>query len=161
MVRPFCRQSVTAQVGSGDPLGTDPTYNFPQGLMTDHRDQPTLYRLEAVMQGGLDEIISALTADAQGSLLAEMGSERPTASASLLVAATARFAWLLLGVPISARMRGILLAPPALSSGARVTLIRARRVSAPDIGRAVRIKLGRLAGRCGLPVSHLGRSGRF
>ena len=41
--------------------------------MTDHRINLTLYRLEAVMQGDLDEIISALTADAQAQLLAEMG----------------------------------------------------------------------------------------
>ncbi|MBQ0767110.1 MAG: peptide chain release factor 1, partial [Sulfitobacter litoralis] len=62
-----------AQVGSGDRSERIRTYNFPQGRMTDHRINLTLYRLEAVMQGDLDEIISALTADAQAQLLAEMG----------------------------------------------------------------------------------------
>jgi len=61
-----------AQVGSGDRSERIRTYNFPQGRMTDHRINLTLYRLDAVMQGDLDEIIDALTADAQAALLAEM-----------------------------------------------------------------------------------------
>ncbi|MFG6590856.1 peptide chain release factor 1 [Sulfitobacter sp. 1A12157] len=61
-----------AQVGSGDRSERIRTYNFPQGRMTDHRINLTLYRLEAVMQGDLDEIIDALTADAQARQLAEM-----------------------------------------------------------------------------------------
>jgi peptide chain release factor 1 len=61
-----------AQVGSGDRSERIRTYNFPQGRMTDHRINLTLYRLEAVMGGDLDEVIDALTADAQASLLAEM-----------------------------------------------------------------------------------------
>ncbi|MEB3420458.1 peptide chain release factor 1 [Salipiger marinus] len=61
-----------AQVGSGDRSERIRTYNFPQGRMTDHRIGLTLYRLEAILGGDLDEIISALTADAQASLLAEM-----------------------------------------------------------------------------------------
>ncbi len=62
-----------AQVGSGDRSERIRTYNFPQGRMTDHRINLTLYRLDAVMQGDLDEIIDALTADAQARMLAEMG----------------------------------------------------------------------------------------
>ena len=62
-----------AQVGSGDRSERIRTYNFPQGRMTDHRINLTLYRLEQVVQGDLDEVIDALTADAQAKLLAEMG----------------------------------------------------------------------------------------
>ena len=61
-----------AQVGSGDRSERIRTYNFPQGRMTDHRINLTLYRLDAVMQGDLDEIIDALTADAQAQQMAEM-----------------------------------------------------------------------------------------
>ncbi|MGC1498200.1 MAG: peptide chain release factor 1 [Sulfitobacter sp.] len=61
-----------AQVGSGDRSERIRTYNFPQGRMTDHRINLTLYRLDAVMQGELDEIVDALTADNQAQLLAEM-----------------------------------------------------------------------------------------
>ena len=62
-----------AQVGSGDRSERIRTYNFPQGRMTDHRINLTLYRLETIMQGDLDEIVDALTADAQARLMAEMG----------------------------------------------------------------------------------------
>ena len=41
--------------------------------MTDHRINLTLYKLDAIMQGDLDEIVDALTADAQAKMLAEMG----------------------------------------------------------------------------------------
>ncbi|NIZ09861.1 peptide chain release factor 1 [Pseudooceanicola sp. HF7] len=60
-----------AQVGSGDRSERIRTYNFPQGRMTDHRITLTLYKLDQVMQGDLDEIIDALTADHQAALLAE------------------------------------------------------------------------------------------
>lgn len=63
-----------AQVGSGDRSERIRTYNFPQGRMTDHRINLTLYRLEAVMQGDLDEIVDALTADAQAQQLAAMNA---------------------------------------------------------------------------------------
>jgi peptide chain release factor 1 len=62
-----------AQVGSGDRSERIRTYNFPQGRMTDHRINLTLYRLEAILGGDLDEVIDALAADAQAGLLAEMG----------------------------------------------------------------------------------------
>ncbi|MCK4713801.1 MAG: PCRF domain-containing protein, partial [Marinosulfonomonas sp.] len=61
-----------SQVGSGDRSERIRTYNFPQGRVSDHRINLTLYKLDAVMQGDLDEFIDALTADAQATLLAEM-----------------------------------------------------------------------------------------
>ena len=61
-----------AQVGSGDRSERIRTYNFPQGRMTDHRINLTLYKLDQVMQGDLDEIIDALTAEHQAAQLAEM-----------------------------------------------------------------------------------------
>ena len=63
-----------SQVGSGDRSERIRTYNFPQGRMTDHRINLTLYSLGQIMQGDLDEVISALQADAQAKLLAEMGA---------------------------------------------------------------------------------------
>ncbi|MFA8440535.1 peptide chain release factor 1 [Yoonia sp.] len=63
-----------SQVGSGDRSERIRTYNFPQGRMTDHRINLTLYSLGQIMQGDLDEVISALQADAQATLLAEMGA---------------------------------------------------------------------------------------
>ncbi|MGR3466361.1 MAG: peptide chain release factor 1, partial [Shimia sp.] len=47
-------------------------YNFPQGRMTDHRINLTLYKLDAVMAGDLDEIVDALTTETQARQLAEM-----------------------------------------------------------------------------------------
>ena len=61
-----------SQVGSGDRSERIRTYNFPQGRMSDHRINLTLYKLDQVMQGDLDEMINALIADAQASLLAEL-----------------------------------------------------------------------------------------
>ncbi|MDC0737312.1 peptide chain release factor 1 [Cognatishimia sp. SS12] len=63
-----------SQVGSGDRSERIRTYNFPQGRMTDHRINLTLYKLDQVMQGDLDEIIDALTADDQAQQLAAMQS---------------------------------------------------------------------------------------
>ncbi|KQI72631.1 peptide chain release factor 1 [Loktanella sp. 5RATIMAR09] len=63
-----------SQVGSGDRSERIRTYNFPQGRLTDHRINLTLYSLGQVMQGDLDEIIDALQSDAQATLLAEMGA---------------------------------------------------------------------------------------
>ncbi|MEL6479743.1 MAG: peptide chain release factor 1, partial [Pseudomonadota bacterium] len=60
------------QVGSGDRSERIRTYNFPQGRVTDHRINLTLYRLEQVMQGDLDELVDALTAADQAAKLAEM-----------------------------------------------------------------------------------------
>jgi peptide chain release factor 1 len=60
------------QVGTGDRSERIRTYNFPQGRLTDHRIGLTLYRLEAVMQGDLGEVIAALKADDQARRLAEL-----------------------------------------------------------------------------------------
>ncbi len=62
-----------SQVGSGDRSERIRTYNFPQGRMTDHRINMTLYKLDQILQGDLDETIDALTADHQATLMAEMG----------------------------------------------------------------------------------------
>jgi len=61
-------------VGSGDRSERIRTYNFPQGRLTDHRINLTLYKLDQVMSGELTEIIDALTSEHQADLLAEMGA---------------------------------------------------------------------------------------
>ena len=61
-----------SQVGSGDRSERIRTYNFPQGRMTDHRINLTLYALGQIMGGDLDPIIDALTAHDQAERLAEM-----------------------------------------------------------------------------------------
>ncbi len=61
-----------SQVGSGDRSERIRTYNFPQGRMTDHRINLTLYKLDQVMQGDLDEVIDALISDHQATLLSEL-----------------------------------------------------------------------------------------
>jgi peptide chain release factor 1 len=59
------------QIGSGDRSERIRTYNFPQGRVTDHRINLTLYKLESVIEGGgLDELIEALIAENQARLLA-------------------------------------------------------------------------------------------
>ena len=57
-------------VGSGDRSDRIRTYNFPQGRVTDHRINLTLHRLEAIMDGDLDELLSALASEHQAELLA-------------------------------------------------------------------------------------------
>ncbi len=63
-----------AQVGSGDRSERIRTYNFPQGRLTDHRIGLTLYKLDAVMGGDLDEIIDALIAEDQARRMADMNA---------------------------------------------------------------------------------------
>ncbi|MBV9287626.1 MAG: peptide chain release factor 1 [Hyphomicrobiales bacterium] len=64
-----------SQVGSGDRSQRIRTYNFPQGRVTDHRVNLTLYSLERIVEGeGLDEIIDALTAERQAELIAQQAS---------------------------------------------------------------------------------------
>jgi len=60
-----------SQVGSGMRNERIRTYNFPQGRVTDHRINLTLYKIDQVMDGALDEIIDALAADHQAELLKE------------------------------------------------------------------------------------------
>lgn len=64
-----------SQVGSGDRSERIRTYNYPQGRVTDHRINMTLYNLDEVMSGkGLNEFIEALIADDQAARLAELES---------------------------------------------------------------------------------------
>ena len=64
-----------SQVGSGDRSERIRTYNFPQGRVTDHRINLTLYKLDAVIAGDLDEVVDALVADYQAGQLAMLGVE--------------------------------------------------------------------------------------
>ncbi|MEW5893922.1 MAG: peptide chain release factor 1 [Pseudomonadota bacterium] len=62
-------------VGSGDRSDRIRTYNFPQGRVTDHRINLTLYKIDAIMDGELDELIDALSAEHQAEQLAALGGE--------------------------------------------------------------------------------------
>ncbi len=57
-------------IGSGDRSERIRTYNFPQGRVTDHRINLTLYRIDAIMDGDLDELIGALAREFQAEQLA-------------------------------------------------------------------------------------------
>jgi len=63
-----------SQVGSGDRSERVRTYNFPQGRVTDHRIGLTLYKIDSIMDGNLDEIIDALASAAQAKKLGESGA---------------------------------------------------------------------------------------
>ena len=68
-------QERRSQVGSGDRSQRIRTYNFPQGRVTDHRINLTLYSLDRIMEGdGLDEIVDALTTERQAELLAQQAA---------------------------------------------------------------------------------------
>ncbi len=60
-------------IGSGDRSERIRTYNFPQGRVTDHRINLTLYKIDAIMDGDLDELVGALTTEHQTELLAALG----------------------------------------------------------------------------------------
>lgn len=62
------------QVGSGDRSERIRTYNFPQGRVTDHRINLTLYKLDRIIVGDLDEVVDALISDHQATLLAAEAS---------------------------------------------------------------------------------------
>ena len=62
-----------AQVGSGERNERIRTYNFPQGRVTDHRAGLTLYKIDAILDGDLDEIIDALTLQEQTEKLRRLG----------------------------------------------------------------------------------------
>jgi len=66
-------ESRRLQVGSGDRSERIRTYNFPQGRVTDHRINLTLYKLESILQGDLDEIIDPLINEHQTEMLAALG----------------------------------------------------------------------------------------
>ena len=63
------------QVGSGDRSERIRTYNYPQGRMTDHRINLTLYKLDEIMQGGLDHVINPLINEHQAELLTQLGND--------------------------------------------------------------------------------------
>ncbi len=60
-------------IGSGDRSERIRTYNYPQGRVTDHRINLTLHKLDFIMDGDMNELTSALTAEHQAELLASMG----------------------------------------------------------------------------------------
>jgi len=62
-------------VGSGDRSERIRTYNFPQGRLTDHRINLTLYKLQEIMEGDLDSVIKPLNQEHQADLLAALGNE--------------------------------------------------------------------------------------
>jgi peptide chain release factor 1 len=62
------------QVGSGDRSERIRTYNFPQGRCTDHRIGLTLYKLDAIMQGDVDEVIEALITNRQAAQMSHQES---------------------------------------------------------------------------------------
>ena len=62
-------------VGSGDRSERIRTYNFPQGRVTDHRINLTLYKLEEVLGGDLEQVIEPLVAEHQADELAALGSD--------------------------------------------------------------------------------------
>jgi peptide chain release factor 1 len=66
-------ESRRLQVGSGDRSERIRTYNYPQGRVTDHRINLTLYKLDEIMIGGLGQVIDPLLTEHQADLLAELG----------------------------------------------------------------------------------------
>jgi len=63
-----------SQVGTGDRSERIRTFNFPQGRVTDHRVNLTLYKLDQVMEGKIDEFVDALTAADQADRMAALGN---------------------------------------------------------------------------------------
>jgi len=62
-------------VGTGDRSDRIRTYNYPQGRVTDHRINLTLYKLDEVMSGGLDQVVGPLVQEHQAELLAALSSD--------------------------------------------------------------------------------------
>jgi peptide chain release factor 1 len=62
-------------IGSGDRSERIRTYNYPQGRITDHRINLTLYKIDAITEGDMDELIGALVAEHQADLLASLGED--------------------------------------------------------------------------------------
>ena len=68
-------QTRKSLVGSGDRSERIRTYNYPQGRITDHRINLTLYKLDDVMQGRLDQVVEPLINEYQAELLASLSSD--------------------------------------------------------------------------------------
>lgn len=64
-----------SQIGTGDRSEKIRTYNFPQSRVTDHRIKLTLYKLDAIMDGDLFELIDSLTAADQAEKLSNMENQ--------------------------------------------------------------------------------------
>lgn len=62
-------------IGSGDRSERIRTYNYPQGRITDHRINLTLYKIDAITEGDMDELIGALAAEHQADMLATLGED--------------------------------------------------------------------------------------
>ena len=65
-----------SQVGSGDRSERIRTYNFPQGRVTDHRINLTLYKIDAIMDGDMEELLTALSTEHQTELLAALAEDQ-------------------------------------------------------------------------------------
>jgi peptide chain release factor 1 len=63
------------QVGSGDRSERIRTYNYPQGRLTDHRINLTLYKLDDIMEGGLEQVVQPLISEHQAELLTQLGDD--------------------------------------------------------------------------------------
>ncbi len=63
------------QVGSGDRSERIRTYNYPQGRLTDHRINLTLYKLDMIMEGDLEQVVQPLISEHQAELLTQLGEE--------------------------------------------------------------------------------------
>jgi peptide chain release factor 1 len=66
-------QTRKSLVGTGDRSDRIRTYNFPQGRITDHRINLTLYKIDAMMDGDISDLLNGLAAEHQADLLAAMG----------------------------------------------------------------------------------------
>ena len=62
-------------IGSGDRSERIRTYNFPQGRVTDHRINLTLYKIERIMDGELDDVVNALSSEHQAEQLAQLSDK--------------------------------------------------------------------------------------
>ena len=68
-------QTRKSLVGTGDRSGRIRTYNFPQGRITDHRINLTLYKLDEIMHGNLEQVIEPLINEHQIQQLAQLSDE--------------------------------------------------------------------------------------
>ena len=112
------------QVGSGDRSERIRTYNFPQGRLTDHRIGLTLYRLDQVMQGDLDEVIAGADRRRPGGAAGR--PRRMTGSVQAALARARRRGWRRPACPTPARDARLLLAEALGVAPARLTLRRGR-----------------------------------